>query len=365
MAIDIPHKKTPHPNPLKNQKISIKYTPNQSVCMQENKSIIAILGNINSTNLIVPLSPLNCPNSIKNAQNPNLSKKTPSPHPTPKNNTQLKHGTQSSSKPPESEPKQSAKEDIDPTSSSSEPSTIILAENGASRPCTLLQHHTRREGNSDSDPKFSLHCSTDIQRSSHGDEQLHQLNMVEQHPKPHSPISHHQPNSSNEGGLEYASKLCQNLEPNSGCGSTLLHPEIPNHHESSVHTLDCTCKPSTTSRCTSCPSHANPSPSSKSKPNGAGNGGRNRSSKLDPSKRGRGFKPRRSKNLSIYGEARAEENYILSIGNVQVHNGHKTTSRPYRRKTHNDSRSFSEEESHIPKENEGKWRLEQPALKHE
>lgn len=148
-----------------NKEISIKYMAYHSHCMQENTTIIEIIRSINSSNSTTTLSPLNHPNSIENAQNPNLSKKTPSSHTTPKDNTQLKHGTQSSSKLAEPTPNQPAKENSNPTPSSPKSSTIIVGGNGTSMLCILIQHHPEKDRNYDSNSKLKLHLPTDIQRN--------------------------------------------------------------------------------------------------------------------------------------------------------------------------------------------------------
>lgn len=214
IAVDILYNDTPHSNPSMNHEIPIKYTQNQSDCMQKTNSIIEILGNLNSPCATDPSSSLNSPNLKEDAKSSNISKKTLPPHSTTTSNSKHKHGSHLSLKP--SKPKHSTKKDLDSTSLPTKPPTIIVGGDGTTRPCNLFKHHVGRKKNSDSDPKLPLNCSNDLQRGQLGDEQLYRPSLVEQHPEPYSPKSHFQSNPIHKGILEHATELYSNLEPSSG-----------------------------------------------------------------------------------------------------------------------------------------------------
>lgn len=118
-----------------------------------------------------------------------------------------------------------------------------MCEDGITGPCNLLQHHIGRTKNSNTDPKLPLHCLTDLRRGSLGNKQLYQPSLVEQHPKPYSPEPHFQSNPIYEGRSEHATELYSNPEPNSSSGTPIIHSEVSNQHQPSIHPLDCSCKP--------------------------------------------------------------------------------------------------------------------------
>lgn len=208
MDIDIPHNDIPQSNSSLIHEISIKYTQNQSDCMQKRNSIIKNLGNLNSTYTIDPSSTLNSPTLKEDAKSTKFSKKMILSHSTTTSISKPKHDKQPSSK--LTEPKPTAKADLDSISPSTEPPAIVVGEDGTAGACNLLQHYVGGEGNIHSASKHPLHCSIDLRRGSLGNGQLHQPSLVEQHSEPYNPKSHIQSNPIYERRLEHATELHSN-----------------------------------------------------------------------------------------------------------------------------------------------------------
>nr|XP_009790199.1 PREDICTED: A-agglutinin anchorage subunit-like [Nicotiana sylvestris] len=244
------------------------------------------------------------------------------------------------------------------TTSSSKLSTCVMDEDGSDGPCMLVQCPDKWPGLDYHPPRRSVSSPDSDRRHEVGHEQLPQSSMAQQHPSTLSTISEPPAGSCNEEPVEPSSTFQSNLSSKCFNGHAILHAReylSTEPYFSSMGTTSTNLGASDTTT-TSLPTAQSSACARTSRGrNGRGGGTPKPTLRKSP----RNLKSRRSKSVSLFGEAREEACSQLSSSIIQMLDGHKTsTGSNCRQSSHDPSSIIKEEPS--SRGSEGEWESSQP-----